>query len=148
MQRHESPLYWYDTDWLDVLVAMIAVMIVVVIRGGFDFSTSLILHLGIGWYIAFLILVNLLKLRMTPPRGDNWAGCVGIVLGALAFCFRNGLEQVALVTLLTGILGGIGFTSGQQIKLLFMESLVAKLETPEKLPLENLNLKYMMCKSS
>ena len=122
MQRHESPLYWYDTDWLDVLVAMIAVMIVVVIRGGFDFSTSLILHLGIGWYIAFLILVNLLKLRMTPPRGDNWAGCVGIVLGAFAFCFRNGLEQVALVTLLTGILGGIGFTSGQQIKLLFIKT--------------------------
>ena len=122
MQRHESPLYWYDTDWLDVLIAMIAVLIVVIMRGGFDFSTSLILHMGVGWYVAFLVLVNLLKLRMTPPRGDNWSGCVGIVLGALVFCFRNGLEQVALAILLTGIVGGIGFASGQQVKLLFIKT--------------------------
>jgi len=121
-QRHESPLYWYDTDWLDVLIAVISIMIVVIIRGGFDFSTSLILHMGVGWYAAFLILVNLLKFRMTPPRGDNWSGCVGIVSGALVFCFRNGLEQVALAILLTGILGGIGFASGQQIKLLFIKT--------------------------
>ena len=121
-QRHESPLYWYDTDWLDVTVAMGATLIVVAIRGGFDFATSLILHLGIGWWLAFLVLVNLLKLRMTPPRGDNWSGCVGIVLGAIVFCLRHDLHQLLLSMLVTGFLGGLAFSLGQMIKLFWIRT--------------------------
>ncbi len=30
---------------------------------------------------GFVILVLLLGLRMTPPRGDNWAGCLGMTAG-------------------------------------------------------------------
>ena len=116
-RRHESPLYWYDTDWLDVTVALASTLIVVVIRGGFDFATSLIFHLGAGWWISFLILVNLLKLRMTPPRGDNWSGCVGIVSGAIIFCFRHDLPIIGLAMLTTGFLGGLAFALGQMIKL-------------------------------
>ena len=39
-----------------------------------DEGTSLVLHLAIGWWIGFLLLVNVLGLRINPPRGDNWAG--------------------------------------------------------------------------
>lgn len=121
-QRHESPLYWYDTDWLDVTVAMGSTLTVVAIRGGFDFATSLILHLSIGWWFAFLVLVNLLKLRMTPPRGDNWSGCVGIVLGAVVFCLRHDLHQLLLVILVTGFLGGLAFSLGQMSKLFWIRT--------------------------
>jgi hypothetical protein len=111
-------LNWYDTDWLAAIVATIAGALVAIHRGEFDIATSLVLHLSIGWFAAFLILVNVLKLRMNPPRGDNWSGCVGMVLGLLLFCWRNDLSGVIFVALLTGILGGIGFGFGQLLKIL------------------------------
>lgn len=118
MQRHESPLYWYDTDWLAALVAIVAALIVIIFRGQIDMGTSLILFLGVGWYIGFLLLVNVFKLRMTPPRGDNWAGCVGMVVGMLAYCWVYKLGGVAYVTLMAGFAGGVAFSFGQLLKLI------------------------------
>ena len=45
-------------------------------------------------------LVLGLGLRMTPPRGDNWAGCLGMTAGAIVYCLRTGLGEVvaSLVT--------------------------------------------------
>ncbi|MCY4403132.1 MAG: hypothetical protein OXD54_11185 [Candidatus Poribacteria bacterium] len=122
MQRHESPLYWYDTDWLAALVAIVAALIVILIRGQIDMGTSLILYMGIGWFVAFLLLVNIFKLRMTPPRGDNWAGCVGMVVGVLVYCWQYKLSGVAFVTLMAGFTGGIAFSFGQLIKLLCLRT--------------------------
>ena len=118
MQRHESRLYWYDTDWLAAVVATVATLIVVISRGQFDIATSLILYMTVGWFIAFLLLVNLLKLRMTPPRGDNWAGCAGMVIGVLVYCWRYQQGGIAFATLMTGFLGGLAFSAGQMLKLL------------------------------
>ena len=121
-QRHENPLYWYDTDWLAAIVAIAAALVVVVFRGGIDFGTSLVLHMAIGWFAAFLLLVNVLKLRMTPPRGDNWSGCVGIVAGLLVFCWRHELGGVAFATIACGLCGGLAFAAGQMIKLLWLRT--------------------------
>ncbi len=118
MQRHESPLYWYDTDWLAALVAIVAALIIILFRGRIDMATSLILYMGIGWFVAFLLLVNVFKLRMTPPRGDNWAGCVGMVVGLLVYCWQYKLSGVAFATLMTGFAGGFAFSFGQLVKLL------------------------------
>jgi len=122
MQRHESRLYWYDTDWLAALVALAAALIVIASRGHFDMATSLILYLTIGWFASFLLLVNVLKLRMTPPRGDNWAGCLGLVIGLLVYCWRYSLGGVALATLVTGFIGGIGFAFAQLLKLIYIKT--------------------------
>ena len=122
MQRHESSLYWYDTDWLAALVAFAATLLVVTFRGDFDMATSLILYLTIGWFVSFLLLVNVLKLRMTPPRGDNWAGCVGLVIGLLLYCWRYQLGGIAFAALLTGFIGGIGFAMGQLLKLIYIRT--------------------------
>lgn len=81
-------------------------------------GTSLILYMGVGWFVAFLLLVNIFKLRMTPPRGDNWAGCVGMVVGVLVYCWQYKLSGVAFVTLMAGFTGGIAFSFGQLIKML------------------------------
>ena len=120
MQRHESPLYWYDTDWVAALVAIIAALIVALFRGGLDMGTNLVLYMGISWFGGFLLLVNVCRLRMTPPRGDNWAGCVGMVIGMLGYCWRYELSGVAFATLMTGFTGGIAFSFGQLLKLIYI----------------------------
>ena len=116
MQRHESPLYWYDSDWLAALIAIVAAIICILIRGGIDMGTALILYMGIGWFVAFIILVNIFKLRMTPPRGDNWSGCVGMIVGVLVYCWQYKLDGVAYATLMCGFTGGIAFSFGQMLK--------------------------------
>ena len=51
--------------------------------------------MAVGWWLAFLLLPNLLGLRMTPPRGDNWAGCLGMTLGLLVFLYARKLFGMA-----------------------------------------------------
>lgn len=122
MKRHNSPLYWYDTDWLAALVAIVAALIVILFRRGIDMATALVLYMGIGWFVAFLLLVNVFKLRMTPPRGDNWSGCVGMVGGILVYCWQYKLGGVAFATVMTGVAGGVAFSSGQLLKLLWIRT--------------------------
>jgi hypothetical protein len=58
-------------------LALAAVLILAIVRRRKDLGTSLVLHLTIGWWVGFLLLVNIFGWRLNPPRGDNWAGCVG-----------------------------------------------------------------------
>ena len=121
-ERHRSRLYWYDTDWLATLIAFAVTILVIIFRGRIDMATSLILHLTIGWYASFLLLVNVLKIRMTPPRGDNWSGCLGMVMGLLVYCWRHSLSGLASAALATGFIGGIGFALGQLLKLIYIKT--------------------------
>src|SRR5207244_547952 len=78
-RRHESFLYWYDTDWIAALLAIVAVLVLAVIRRRVCWGTKLILHMAVGWWVAFLLMVLMvdglgIEFRMTPPRGDNWSG--------------------------------------------------------------------------
>lgn len=116
--RQDEPLYWYDTDWTSVLLALITVWVYAAVRRKWDTATSLITHMTVGWWAGFLVLVVGLGLRMTPPRGDNWAGCVGMVVGILVFFLRNGLHGATFTSLLTGIVGGLGFAGATMLKLL------------------------------
>lgn len=120
--RQDEPLYWYDTDWTSVLLALVTVLILAAIRRKWDCASSLILHMTVGWWAGFLVLVIALGLRMTPPRGDNWAGCVGMVAGLLVYFQRNGLQGAAFVSLITGIVGGLGFAGATMLKLLEVKS--------------------------
>lgn len=120
--RHENPLYWYDTDWVSVLVALGAVGILAAIRRCWDEGCSLVLYMALGWWVGFLLLVNVLGLRMTPPRGDSWAGILGMVGGLLCYLSRRGDRAVVWAALTTGIWGGIGFASATLFKLLEIKS--------------------------
>lgn len=115
-------LDWYDTDWLGALVALGVGLILSLLRGRADRSTSLILYMAGGWWAGFLILVLVLGLRMTPPRGDNWAGCLGMTVGLLAYCLRTGLPEAARAGLVTGVVGGISFAGASMIKLVAVTS--------------------------
>ena len=116
--RHQSIFYWFDTDWLAALVAIVAVLGFALVRRRLDSASSLILHMAIGWWIGFLVLVNLFGWRMTPPRGDNWAGCVGMVVGMWVYFQRNGLTGLTFASIVAGLVGGFGFASGNLLKLL------------------------------
>ncbi len=107
----------YDVDWLAATVAIAAVLVLALVRRRFDFGTSLVLHLAVGWWVAFAALVLVLGLRLNPPRGDNWAGCVGLFAGLLVFCRRHRLSELARVAVVTGFCGGVGFCLGGVVRL-------------------------------
>ncbi len=115
-------LNWHDTDWLGALTASLTAATIAVVRRKIDPATSLILHMGIGWWVGFLSLVVILGLRMTPPRGDNWGGCVGLVGGMFVYLQRYRLTEVTRAALITGILGGIGFAAASMLKLVEVTS--------------------------
>lgn len=112
----------YDCDWLGALTAIAAALAFAAVRRRIDRGTSLILYLGIGWWAGFGLLVLVLGLRMTPPRGDNWAGCTGMTLGLLAYCRRHHLVELSRAALVSGFLGGIGFAAASMLKLIEVTS--------------------------
>jgi hypothetical protein len=120
--RQNSPLYWYDTDWVAALVAIAAVLVLALVRRRLDAPSRLILYMAIGWWAGFLLLVNLLGLRMTPPRGDNWAGCLGMVGGMWAYFLRHRLRGPVLASIIAGLIGGFGFATGDALKLIGIAS--------------------------
>jgi len=122
LKRQGYSLSWYDTDWVAASLALVAVLLVWGARRRLDPATSLILHLAVGWWAGFLLLVLVLGLHMTPPRGDNWSGCLGMTAGLLWYCRRTGLRELARATLLCGFIGGIGFAAASMLKLVEITS--------------------------
>jgi hypothetical protein len=122
-RRHESLLYWYDTDWLAALLALIAVVLLALARRRLDWGSRLVLWLAVGWWAGFLGMVALVdglgvEFRMTPPRGDNWAGILGMTAAALVFFRWHGLTAVVYAMLVAGFWGGFGFAAATFLKLL------------------------------
>jgi hypothetical protein len=113
-------LNWFDSAWITAATAILAVAVLALVRRRFDIGTSLVLHLAAGWWAGFLILVVGLGLHLNPPRGDNWAGIIGVFAGAMVFCWRRKLLAVTRVALVTGFLGATGFVFGQALKLAFI----------------------------
>ena len=71
--------------------------------GSFDMGTRLGLYICGGWWVGMIPAGARVRLAHEPPRGDGWAGCIGLVAGILIFCVRNGLGGVAFATLCTGL---------------------------------------------
>lgn len=59
---------------------------------------------------------------MTPPRGDNWAGCLGAVIGMFVYLVRYRLGAVAWAALAAGLIGGLGFAGATMLKLVEVTS--------------------------
>jgi hypothetical protein len=118
----EDRLDWFDTDWGAVLLVIAVTLARAAVMRKLDRAGSLILHMAVGWWIAFLLFPVLLNIRMTPPRGDSWAGCVGMVAGMFLYLQRNGLPGVSYAALVSGFIGGLGFASAALIKLIAIKS--------------------------
>ena len=82
-------------------------------------DSGLLASMALGWWVAFLCMPVLGSIflrdyggfRMTPPRGDNWAGVTGVLLGTGVYALRNGLGPMAYAGAMNFILGGIGFST-------------------------------------
>ena len=95
--------------------------------GRFGSGASLFMYMCLGWFTSFLLFPVLLGhpffdgeiwFRMTPPRGDNWAGILGVVIGTGIWLLRNNYVPVLYAMLVSGTIGGLGFSGGQLIKLI------------------------------
>jgi len=120
--RQQSPFYWYDTDWLAALTAIVAVLLLAGLRRRWDRASSLILWMALGWWTGFVLFVLVLGWRMTPPRGDNWAGCTGMVVGMILYFARQGWRPLVFATLTSGFVGGFGFATATLFKLIEVKS--------------------------
>lgn len=78
--------------------------------GRFSKGSSLILHMAIGWFAVFLLCPVFMGIRATPPRGDNWAGVLGVFLGLYVYFVRYHWKQVAYASIIGGAIGGLGLS--------------------------------------
>lgn len=98
-----------DTDWVVATATLLLAGIYAALRPAARPACLLIGVLALGWWLGLALLTGLLGLRMTPPRGDNWAGCVGLFV-ALAIYLVKTQQRAALRLALYGLLaGGLGF---------------------------------------
>ena len=71
---------------------------------------------------GFAVLVLGLRLRMTPPRGDNWAGCLGMTVGLFVYLRPLGSQARGAGDARHRVLGGIGFAAASMLKLVEITS--------------------------
>ena len=107
-------LFLKESDYVGLAVGLIAgIGLTSRGLGKFRRGSSLLLHLALGWFVGFLLLPVLFDVRMTPPRGDNWAGMLGL-FGGLRALLRPavGSGPWLAASLVAGTIGGIGFSGG------------------------------------
>lgn len=73
---------------------------------------SLIAEMVAGGLISYGFLVKQLEIRMTPPRGDEWAICLGAGMALIWHMARNKQFSPIRVAFYTALGGGFGFAFG------------------------------------
>jgi hypothetical protein len=87
-------------------------------------GSGLFLYMSLGWLIAFLampvfgsiFMMEYGGFRAMPPRSDDWAGIVGVFVGACLWTWRNDQKAATLAGTLGFLLGGLGFTTAQLLR--------------------------------
>lgn len=119
--RHQDPLYWFDTDWTSVLLALAVAVGFRLARRRSDNAVTTIIVMCVGWWIGFLVFPVALGIRMTPPRGDSWAGNLGMVAALFLWFQHRRWHTLAWSLLTAGMWGGIGFAGAGLVKLCLMQ---------------------------
>ncbi len=73
---------------------------------------SLIAEMTAGGLLTHMFLVEQIGFRMTPPRGDAWAICLGAGLALIWYMARNKHLAPLRVAFFSSIGGGFGFAFG------------------------------------
>ncbi len=107
-----------DTDWYAALSALIVAGLYAAVVPRHRQACVFIMLLAGGWLAGYTILTELLGLRMTPPRSDNWSGCVGLFLAVVFYLIYQRNRAALKVTLCGFLAGGIGFVVGDFVNML------------------------------
>lgn len=108
----------YDTDWVAASSALLVAAVYGAVSRQSRSACRLIVALAAGWWLGFGLLTIVCGLRMTPPRSDNWAGCVGLCAALGAYLWRT-RHRAALSLMSFGALaGGAGFAVGDFVQML------------------------------
>ncbi|MFC1605076.1 hypothetical protein ACFL5F_08625 [Planctomycetota bacterium] len=110
--------YLHDTDWFAALSALLIAGAYAVIVPRSRPACFFIILLAGGWWAGYVILTCLLGLHMTPPRSDNWSGCVGLFVAIVFYLIRQKNRAALNVTLFGFLIGGIGFAVGDFVQML------------------------------
>ena len=108
----------HDTDWVAASSALAVAMLYALARPGSWSACGLIATLAIGWWAGYLLLTVLLGLHMTPPRSDNWSGCVGLFVALLVYLLRRHDRAAVKMAVFGFFAGGIGFAVGDFVNML------------------------------
>ena len=110
--------HMHDTDWFAALSALIIAGVYAIIIPHSRPTCFFIMLLAGGWWAGYIILTVLLGLHMTPPRSDNWSGCVGLFVAVVFYLVRQKNRAALNVTLFGFLAGGIGFAVGDFFNML------------------------------
>jgi hypothetical protein len=99
----------HDTDWVTALATLGVAGVYGAVARPARHPCRLLLLLAGGWCIGVGLLTGILGLHMTPPRSDNWAGCVGLLAALLVYLLRTQNRAGLLLTLYGMLAGGLGF---------------------------------------
>ena len=88
--------------------------------GALSSGSRLFFYMAVGWLASFVLFPVLLGVRLTPPRGDDWAGILGVYAGMLIYMLRYGFIPVVYASVVGGVIGGIGFSGAAFLKLMMV----------------------------
>lgn len=108
----------HDTDWVAALSTVLVAGAYAILVPRSRPACTLILFLAGGWWAGYIILTGLLGLRMTPPRSDNWSGCVGLFFALALYLIRHKNRAGLSVALWGFLAGGLGFAVGDFVNML------------------------------
>ncbi|MAT14157.1 MAG: hypothetical protein CMJ46_02690 [Planctomyces sp.] len=111
----------YVTPYLGLIFgAMAAIGIYFYRYGEFAYGSKLFVYMACGWFVGFLIFPVIFDLRLTPPRGDNWAGIIGTYGGAVLYFLLYHKREIVIASVVCGMIGGIGFSGIVWLKLMLV----------------------------
>jgi hypothetical protein len=107
-----------DTDWVGATSALAVAGTWALLFPADRSACSLIAVLAGGWWVGYLVLTALLGLHMTPPRSDNWSGCLGLFAALLLYLHRRRDRTAGMLAGYGFWIGGIGFVLGNILNML------------------------------
>lgn len=79
---------------------------------------ALLVEMAVGGLVFYLFLVSQLGWKMTPPRAENWAICLGMSVAMFWYMVRNKQYPPLRVALMAGFGAGFGFAFGNFLQVM------------------------------
>lgn len=77
---------------------------------------SLLVEMFVCGYVVYVLLIGLMEWRMTPPRHEDWALCLGASAALAWFLVRNGFPRALRVAAYACLGAGFGFAAGNFVQ--------------------------------